>query len=106
VSLEHIHTSSQPLELSSRKTLDRRRFAIDIIANKKGELRDLVQQVTDMIAFKTFNIYDFNYGFINPPVGGKMTFDSCQVFQTENHTFNDESFYHSTIIVSCESTSE
>jgi hypothetical protein len=98
VSLEHVSSITGNIEVGSRRTIDNRRFFIDIVCNRRGECLDLSEVLRNLLN-ESVPVKDFRYDFINPPDVGRVYFDNIRVYDVETIVTIDRYLYHKIISV-------
>jgi hypothetical protein len=97
VSLEFVSSSSDVLEIGGSNETNRR-FFIDIVCDKRGELLDLQNKIDKVLHGGTY-MKDFRYGFVNPPPVGLIKFHNFKVFDLPEIVNPDRAYYHSIVSV-------
>ena len=96
VSLEHLDTISQPIEIFGNNALDTRRFALDIVCKDRSDALEIESKLKKRL-HGNIDFYDFRYGFINPKPRGKIYLTNVDSFSVYDELFTDREMNHTVI---------
>lgn len=82
ITVEHENTIESALEVSGTRGEMDRLFSVDVVCDQRGELNDLTEVVVDGL-HGSIPIWDFHYGFINPPRIGTLGIIDIDVVEVE-----------------------
>lgn len=97
IGIEHLSTLSENIEMGSKKSQSGRRFMLDIVCDRRGELEDL----TDLVfknAVGNMDLLDFSYGFIQPKPIGSIYFEFSQILNLPSFVLSDRNFYRNMML--------
>lgn len=94
IAVEHVSSIGNDFEMSSRTIEDERRFFITIVTDQKGELADLQEFVYSRLS-GSIPLYDFDYGFIDPPIVSKAFTKDIRSFDIYEQNTVSKGFYQS-----------
>lgn len=97
VSIEFVSGATDILELGKR-TENNRRFFIDLVCDRRGELLDLQEKISRVLHGGTY-LRNFKYGFVNPPPVGLIRFHNLRVFEMPDIDTPDRSKFHTVVSV-------
>lgn len=95
ITVEHEDTVDEVIEVGRVREINRL-FFVDVVCDKRGELDDLTQAVLNRVS-KSFPIYDFHYGFINPPQTGRMMTQNFDFTEVDPIVIGDKAKYHNVV---------
>ncbi|MHA2264724.1 MAG: hypothetical protein ACXAEN_20205 [Candidatus Thorarchaeota archaeon] len=78
IALEHVNTVEDSAEITKGLNSMDRLFAIDVVCKRKGELDDLTSLISTRLR-NSLPIWDFNYGFTNPPEIGRLRIEDIDI---------------------------
>jgi hypothetical protein len=92
VSVEFVSAITNTVEIGDRQTEDNRRFFIDVVCDRRGELLELQEKIQSILQ-GSMSMRDFHYGF------GRVGFRNVRTFEMPSLLGPDRSQFHSVIEV-------
>lgn len=98
ISLEHVSSTIEDVEIGSKLEDQNRKFFIDIVCDQRGEMLDLQEKIQSILHNYAY-MKDFRYGFANPPNVAKMNFENIRIFEMPLVVTPDRNRFHSVVSV-------